>query len=306
MFPPPPPSRIAYLILAHRNPAHLGRLVRRLTTPQATCFVHVDRKAPFAPFAAALAGTGAVLSDQRIAVRWGGFGMVRATLMLLEQAFADARGFERFVLLSGTDYPIRSTAAIEAFFAQHAGDEFIEMLPFGKDGKSEERLSRYHPDVPRALQRGLRLLERLGLVARWRDHRAVLGDLVPYGGASWWALSRLAAAHVLAFGRQRPEIVQFMSTTACPDEHYFQTILGNSPFRTRLRGGLTYADWSGGAASPAWLTHRHLDVLREIGTSTPDRVGHLFARKCPEPSDEIVRQIEAMIAARPRDEALAD
>lgn len=41
---------IAYLILAHHQPAHLRRLLAALDTDNAYFFVHVDAKVDSAPF----------------------------------------------------------------------------------------------------------------------------------------------------------------------------------------------------------------------------------------------------------------
>ena len=39
-------ARVAYVVLAHSDPALFGRLMRRLDDPRALAFVHVDGKAP--------------------------------------------------------------------------------------------------------------------------------------------------------------------------------------------------------------------------------------------------------------------
>lgn len=288
-------ARIAYLILAHANPRHLGRLAARLATPRSACFVHVDARRPLAPFAATLPA-GATLVAPRIAVRWGGWGMVEATLALLRQGLAHPAGFERFVLLSGTDYPLHEPAAIEAFFARHEAGEFIELLPFGPGGKPLDRLTRYRPEEPLPLARARRLLELARLLPQGRDYRPAFGGLVPHGGSQWWALSRPAAAHLLAFHRERPALAHFLAGTACADETYFHTILGNSGFAPAIRPTLTYADWRGPGASPAWLGAGHLDELRRVRLPSASHPGMLFARKCPDPSDAIVAGIEALIA----------
>ena len=44
--------RIAYLILAHDDPAHLARLVRALSHGEDRCFIHLDAKASVDRFAA--------------------------------------------------------------------------------------------------------------------------------------------------------------------------------------------------------------------------------------------------------------
>jgi hypothetical protein len=38
-------------------------------------------------------------------------------------------------------------------------------------------------------------------------------------------------------------IMKFFVNTNCPNELVFQTILGNSPFKDKVRWNLTYTDW---------------------------------------------------------------
>ena len=67
--------RIAYLILAHDRPAHLERLVQRLTAPGVAFFVHIDAKADQDAFAslafAASFGIGVMASAVSIGVFQG-------------------------------------------------------------------------------------------------------------------------------------------------------------------------------------------------------------------------------------------
>ncbi|HEY5072077.1 MAG TPA: beta-1,6-N-acetylglucosaminyltransferase [Caulobacteraceae bacterium] len=103
-------KRTAFLVVAHRQPEALGRLVARLAAPDAHTFIHLDARAPLQPFAAAVgqgAGHTFLEDDSRQAVHWCGFTMVEATHRLLTRAFDDPVGFERFFLLSGADYPIK-------------------------------------------------------------------------------------------------------------------------------------------------------------------------------------------------------
>jgi len=85
--------KIADLILCHRDAEHVARLAAKLTTgaPDNHLFVHVDAKSP---------------ESAEFASR------------LLEASHA-AGDFERFVLLQGADYPLKSNAAIAAFFDKH-------------------------------------------------------------------------------------------------------------------------------------------------------------------------------------------
>jgi hypothetical protein len=297
---------IAYLILAHNNPRHLARLVGRLSTAKSRCFVHVDGKASLEPFVSVKPGAPAEWVEPRVSIAWGGFSMIEATHLLIERALAHPERFERFVLLSGADYPLRSTAYIEEFFRRHADQEFINLvaMPSTTVNKPLSRLTNYRPDPgeARAVTLGRKVLQRVGVLPRKRDYKRVFGDLQPYAGSQWWALSRAACELFGRFPREQPEIAAFFRNTHCADEMYFQTIIGNSEFKTRQRRAVTFTDWSGGARSPAWLNESHVAKFRKsrefVVEDAYGRGEMLFARKCPEPSDEVVATLDAMIAEK--------
>ena len=74
--------RIAYLILAHHQPKHVGAMIEQLDDVEARFFIHVDRKSNIAPFRRAITSDRAMLLDERLPINWGGWNMVRATLRL--------------------------------------------------------------------------------------------------------------------------------------------------------------------------------------------------------------------------------
>jgi hypothetical protein len=144
-------------------------------------------------------------------------------------------------------------------------------------------------------------LAKLRLLSLDRDYKAHLGDLVPYAGSLWWALSGEACEYLLGFVERHKSICKFFENTIIPAEMFFQTILGNSPFRTRVRRSLTWTDWSAGGDSPATVSEKHVEFLEscaEIKAGADDPYGEgelLFARKFPDDSEELVRRIDNMI-----------
>jgi len=70
-----------------------------------------------------------------------------------------------------------------------------------------------------------------------------LHELIPYGGSTWWALSREACELVTAFVARERDFVRFFHHVICPDESFFQTIVGNSELRSQIRRNVTYVDW---------------------------------------------------------------
>jgi hypothetical protein len=107
---------IAYLILAHHQPRHLGRLVEQLDDGNATFLIHVDRKSDLAPFRRAVASTRATFLPERLSINWGGWNMVQATLDLLKRAKSKGAG-DYYQLLSDSCYPIKSNRDIAAKLA---------------------------------------------------------------------------------------------------------------------------------------------------------------------------------------------
>ncbi len=302
---PDVPLRFAYLILAHANPKHLERLIGSLASPAAWFFVHLDRKAELRRFEH-LAGDRVTFTTRRHDCAWGNISLVDATLELVDDALRSDTPFDYHVLLSGACYPIRSTDYIEAFFARHAGTEFIDTIPMPNDryGKPMTRLTKWF--IPReapfaqAKWKLQALLHRLLPDRDWRRH---FQNLVPVAGSQWWALTDAAVRHVVRFVSERPDLYRFCRRADCPDELIFQTALYNSPFRPRLSHSLTFTHWTPGRMGPEAIDHRFVDRFRaarvldsESNNSPNEKREVLFARKFTDASAQTVDAIDAIRA----------
>ena len=267
-------ARVAYVVLAHKNPGQVVRLLRRLASDDAAFLVHVDRRASGVVEEGIRAGVGDVTHVTflpRVRCYWGGFGMVRATLNGLAD-LAEGSAFDHAVLLSGQDYPLRSAAEIEAFFAAADGRSFMTRAGLPVDfwpGGGLPRIEQLHLIGRRALH--LRL--------PWR--RRVPGDLRLFGGGSWICLSRPAVEHVTRFAREHPNVVRFFERVLHPDELFFQTILMNSSLADSVVDDhLRYIQWGDDPGSP--------DVLRAPDLERVLASGKLFARKFDDTVDSAV------------------
>lgn len=287
---------IAYLILAHDQPAHLRELIGRLSSPDSHFYVHIDRKSRLADFNLPDDPRIHILQD-RVRVFWGDYSQVEAILRLMRAALADS-GFsaQRLVLLSGADYPVHNNADIHAHFQSHADCEFINLvqMPSVEKNKPLSLLTTYRPGntSSRLVNRLLQAVQRIGLLPRQRDFVPVLGGLQPYGGSTWWALTRPAAAHIVNFMDAHPEYADFFRHTICPDESCFHTILGNSVYAAQVRPCLTYADWSRKLHRPETLTLAHAAFLTG-DPMHPEGQPYLFARKFAAESQDLLRVLRA-------------
>jgi hypothetical protein len=297
--------KVAYLILAHDNPKHLKRLVRSLSSRSATFFIHIDGKSEVGAFSN-VTGKDVYIAPERIPVYWGDFSQVEAILTLLRMALAAEGRFDYFVLLSGTDYPLQPTSYIEAFFARNRGKQFMNIvqIPCTPAGKPLSRLTTYKPrptDSKVAVSIRNRLV-KMGVIAASRDYKLYLGTHVPHGGSTWWALSREACVYIRDFVENERQIVSFFKHTVCPDESFFQTVIGNSAHNSNIQRNLTYADWSGGGDSPAYLTEQHIDFFGATEHVLVDDVygaGEvLFARKFSDEDEDVVMRLDQLISER--------
>ncbi|HEX9943140.1 MAG TPA: beta-1,6-N-acetylglucosaminyltransferase [Thermoanaerobaculia bacterium] len=295
--------RIAFLILAHHQPAHLARLVRILNRDWARIFIHIDRKVDIADFQRLAPEDGNIRflgEDQRTKVSWGGFSQVAATLNLLGAALSSGEAFTRFCLLSGSDFPIKGMEHIRA--ALDTEKEFIRVdrrigaLDANLHCKNVRYF--YFTDVP--------LLKRSRLSGLMP--RRCYTKINLYHGAQWWSLTGDCVKYIMDFIRSNRDYVCFHRWTLVPDEIFFHSIVKQSPFASNIthdfetapsyseymslnEHGCTYIDWNAkGVPLPKVLTLDDYDSLMDSRC--------LFARKFDERrSSSLLERLEKKISA---------
>ena len=133
-------TRVADVVLAHSDPAHFGRLMRRLDDPRTAAFVHVDAKADLAPFRREASGLDGVhFVQDPVRVMWAGFSQVESTLRSLEAAIAATdKSCSHIVVMSGADHPLTGNDEILDFFAQNRGRQFIRRFDVRSCGNARQ------------------------------------------------------------------------------------------------------------------------------------------------------------------------
>lgn len=240
-----------FLIHAHKDLDQLNALAAQLADPDFTVYVNLDLKSAIDP---AQVSAQARLVRRRIPVHWGDFSQVQATLNSLAQIVAEVPDFGKVVFLSAQDFPLLPNAQLKQALAASAGSELLECAPVGPEGwDCGHRYQYFHrPAGGRlavlACKIGARAMRLAGLRRRMPDR------LRPYGGSSWWALSRPCIESVLA-AASAPALLRFFRSVSCPDELFFQTLIMNSPFAARVvPDNFRYIQWpASGARNPMIL-----------------------------------------------------
>lgn len=294
--------KIAYLILAHRNPQLIKRAIDRLSTKDCAFFIHIDQKSDLRRFSRCN-GNNVSFCEHRIPVYWGEFSQVEATLLLMSQAINHAHHFDYFILMSGSDYPLKSGEYIQEFLDRHRGEEFLNLAKLPAPGFPLYKINKVrHPSDQPVRRFFTRALGKIGFARR--DFRKSLGGMAPYCGSTWWALSRDAIEYILQFDASHPQFAKYFRDTFTSDEMFFHTILGNSDFRDRIRRNLVYLDWSDGGNHPADLGEEHLDLFeKQERIMVKDEWGcgeALFARKFSDEGLAVIDRLDQIILRKDR------
>jgi len=295
---------LAHLILAHSCPVHLARLLTALGD-QHPVFVHVDAKTEFSIYESIDAPNVRWLRN-RVPVYWGEYSMVEAILALVREALADPVRSDYCILLSGADYPLRSDRYIQEFFRRNAGEQFISLatIPSRDAGLPLTKVNQFAMPSDRPLLYWLtKMSARFGIGER--DHRRHLRSMQPYGGSTWWALTRDLCEYIVNFADRNEWFCNFFRHTYSSDETFFHTIVGNSGFASSVRRSLMYDDWSAGGRHPEMISERHLELFETANEVVlHDAFGPgelLYARKFNDDNTAIVRRLDKMIASKDSD-----
>ena len=223
--------QIVFALLAHSDPQLVARLALTMTETGHRIVVHYDAKASDRAFDLLRAALGdrtdRVCFARRVRVGWGEWSVVQATLNCLDAIEAAGWEPDYVYLMSGMDYPIRSSGELEEFLRRNKGDEFIESVPsdsvkWVKSGPQRERYQyRWYfnwRDRPNLTQNMFSLQRRLGL------RRRFVREMTPYLGSQWWVLTWTSLKQIMRLARE-PDIVAFFKTTLVPDELFFQTLI---------------------------------------------------------------------------------
>ena len=135
---------IAIMVLVHQNENQANRLIKHLSKGF-DIYVHIDKKSSLK-----IENTDNIFVYKKYKVYWGSLNIVMATLHLMEEAYK--KGYDRYILISGMDLPIKTNKEIVEFFKNN-NNEYIQLdkMPIkGLVGNGGfDRVTKYWPNVYR-------------------------------------------------------------------------------------------------------------------------------------------------------------
>jgi hypothetical protein len=278
--------KLAHLILAHKDPLQLERLVKRLSHPSVEIYVQLDAKADIKTFDYLEKQHNVFFIKRQVKIYWGSYSIIQATLNGFEEILATGNQYSHINLLSGQDYPLQNNNILLDFLFTNSDKTFMHSLSMDDEWQeAQPRIKKYHFDD--FTFRGRFSLQRI--VNFFTPSRKMPAGLKPYGRSQWFTITPDSTLYIINFLKDNPRVRKYFRMTWGPDEFFFQTILHNSPLKSSIvNDNLRYINLKQGELHPQTLTIANADELVSSGK--------FFGRKFNAKEDsEILNYMDAIM-----------
>ena len=301
--------KIAYLILAHKEPAQLRRLTDRLVG-SGDVYIHLDQKTDFKAFCDRFGAHPRVYISQRFKVWWAGFSMIKAYMHLFEAAYSAPEGYDRFVLMTGQDYPLMTSEEIVVEFEKNPETEYVMAYNLATSTVPTDKnkvLKRWYLDVPvfsSALWAKLwHGISYRVLTKPWTGRRLSVplgGKMVdPYFGQMLSSFTRQGVELLLRTYKTDKAFNRKMKRVFAQVELYWQTVIFNSNLREKtVQGGKEHEITEHFGWAPHHYHNYDVDtsVYTEEDFEQLKNCGYMFCRKVvPGVSDGLMDKIDGWL-----------
>jgi len=288
----------AYIIVAHKNPKQLYRLISRLSDGNSEFFVHIGLNSSISSFYEILDIGQHIHFLPRFNSAWGGYGTIEPYLSGMKAVRDSPIEFDRILLLSGQDYPIKSNKEIDEFFQSSEHTVFLDYYPIpnhakwpGKDRGGLYRIDKYYYGM--AWHQMLRS-KTMNVLSSFIPalKRKLPNNMKPYTGNTWFNLDMYSLNYILNYHEAHPEYFEFHKHTYVADELFIHMIVGNSTDEKLLNSIANtekrFTIWD----DP---TFAHPRILTKNDFPEISKSDDLFARKFEESDSEILDRIDQEI-----------
>lgn len=279
--------RIAILMTAHENEGQTRRLIQHLARDFAV-YVHIDKRS-----AITLEQAERVFVYKKYNCYWGSFHQIQSTLLLLREAYKNK--YDRYLLISGQDLPVKSNKAIQRFFENNHCEYIVSAKLSGNtapDRRIYDRVTKFWPNRKITDRSGgvLRCVSRIESLF-FRVLSKIKQRPIDYAfckGTNWVNLTHDCVHKILAYLEQDARYLKRYRWTRCADELFYHTIINMLDGIAITTDNLRYVDWSTGSEHPK--------ILREADYGNIITSEKLFARKFDAAVDgAIIEKIYAAI-----------
>ena len=247
--------KIAILLLVHKFPEQLMRLLKRLDDERFDFYIHVDAKSNMDTFMFIekhIRNSQVYWVKNRVKTYFNDFSLVEATCNTMKEACSE-ENYLYYVLLTGQDYPIKSNDIIYKKLSESYPTSFIDM--YGVDeacsvgvkwvkkiGYSyfsqsiRKKLLNivgckfYYSSNGRTIKIVPKVYDKLMTILRYSPRKQIQKTEYDYSaGSHFWMLPDVSVQHVIDKFDHDKSINAIFHHIAAPEESYFQTILSSAP-----------------------------------------------------------------------------
>lgn len=243
---------VAYLIMAHKNPEQVNRLIRGLKANSSVCFIHIDSRASFGP--------DIIVDAVPVRLRHHGVLGSYSLVQIADELMKRAKEYETehnihfhyFCLLSGQDYLLKHPSAIADELERTYPKALIDCDAWNKGNwvAHGSKNSQWcveairKADVLFPASRPMRRLMKapifvINMILRHfttAQKKLARKGIQLYGGSAWWILPDYMVDYCLEETQKFGKTSRFYPIVGVwvPEEHYYQTLLLNSKFKNEV------------------------------------------------------------------------
>lgn len=244
-------------MLVHNNENQVNRLIKHLSK-DFDVYVHIDK---------------------------------RSSIFLLEKAYN--KSYDRYLLISGQDLPIKSNDKIKAFFTNNK-NEYIKIAKIPIDYTRPPMKNIIEYNINQKYNGNEQVIKYKLFYRFWRKIFCIISTYFPrkldydfHKGSNWTNYTHECVKKIFEYLKNDKKYIRRYKWTLCADEIFYQTILNKIEGINIINNCLRYIDWKTGPEYPRTL--RINDYERIMKSE------HLFARKFSETVDsEIIEKIYKM------------
>jgi hypothetical protein len=299
--------KLLYLILAHKEPSQIIRLVKTLSSQQDYVIIHYNKASKLEEYnqlSDALQSNQYVFFADRIKTAWGHFSLIQAIISGLKKAQNLELSYDHVIILSGQDYPIKSNSEIKRFLTAHPKKLFYTHFEITNDLGTNKRYVHPINDIvttrpqkhrldsyywvlkdrkylllpgemnSRSTSLRTRFTNKLKGLMRYAIKRKFPEGYKPYFGATFGMITAEFANYLLEFYDGQKAFNQYMKYAFCADEMYLVTVAMNHPYfaSKMVNTNMIFSVWEDNEGfHPVMLTSQHFDQIMSSRK--------LFARK---------------------------
>lgn len=285
-------SQTAYILQVHKNPNQVNKFIQQLISEgEADVYIHIDKKSYRGMIDKIISSPHVKILEQSVSCEWGDISQVDATIMLLKEVIASKKPYDFVCLRSGQDLIVKN--GFKEFLINNENTIFINHRYLNEENSAQLKIN--WPKITR---------KRYTTAHPLRIYRKILLDfyskgfnLFPntnswpkeyklYKGSQWFTIPYSIAQYILDFLDANDWYYKFFVNTLVPDESFFQTLILNSPYKSKVvNSNLMFLNWGDSLSSrnsPLDLLKRDIPAIEESN--------QFFARKFDEHIDNSVIQ----------------